>query len=64
MKYLTNDDDDNNSQNKKRIPLFQLPGWDKIGDLMVDDIDDSGELKAPDLTKYQILIIKIKFFTP
>jgi len=61
MKYLLNDDKAV-SQDKKRVPLYEVPGWERIGTLMVDDVDDSGEQSISDLTKYQVLMINLKFF--
>lgn len=50
----------------KRIPFYQsdpvLP-WVQIGVLLVDDINVSDEQMAPDKTKFEIMIVRLKFAT-
>ena len=62
MGYLTDTDQ---SDSMKRIPFYRSRAsgaWTLLaGGFMVQDVTESGELEAPDETKYRILTAKFRF---
>jgi hypothetical protein len=62
MGYLT---DITQTDSFARIPFYRsyegAQEWTLLGALLVTDVDISGELEAPDETKFRILTVRLRF---
>ena len=62
MGYLSVDSDDESGDSTKRIPFYRSyanQAWEVIGGFVVREVLESGELEAPEETKYQVLTVQL-----
>lgn len=60
--YLS-EDDVNATNQLKTITLYQSQTWTNIGGMIVQDVNESGEIEAEDGTKYKLITPRFRWAT-
>lgn len=53
--------DSSGSDGAKRIDLYNVGSWTKIGGLVVQEIIESQEMDAPDMTKFKVFTCRLRW---